>query len=209
MSEPENLPALGEMVMGETDSQQSASGRARRRRYMFARQTVLLGWIVLGMALVAVVAIPFATGILTLPFGDSFTLSEEAKAKAPPCAPSGEPVNLKTVKANILNGSSRNGLARETADRLKTFGVKVGTVGNAADSYAGAARITTGKEGLVKAFSLARALPDSDVRVDLVKGSEITVLLGEQFQGALSKEILGGDELGKYPESPENCATLD
>lgn len=200
---------LDEIMSAEPEAGEIALQRSRRRRRLFARQFVLLGWIVLGMVLATVLAIPFATGIVSLPFGNSFTLSEEAKTKAPPCPPAGTPVELSTVKANVLNGSSRNGLAKETAERLKTFGVSIGNVGNASESYAGSVRVTTGKEGIAKAYSLSRALPDSEVWVDLAKGAQINVLLGEQFQGALSKESLGGEDLGKYPEPLDDCVKLD
>lgn len=199
---------LGEVIATCSEPGEQAAQRARRRR-LFARQFLLVGWIVLGMAAITLVSIPFATGMVTLPFGATFTLSEEAKAKAPPCPPSGKPVELTQIKANVYNGSSRNGLAKETADRLKTFGVSIETVGNAAESYAGSVRITTGKEGIAKAYSLSRALPDAEVRVDLAKGKQINVLLGEQFQGALSKEILGEGDLGKYPVPTGKCAKLD
>lgn len=192
---------------GESHDEQLA--RRVRRYRLVARQVVLLGWIIFGMAVVAVLAVPFATGVVTLPFGSSFSLSDEARAKIPPCPPSGKPIDLNRVKANIFNGSSRNGLAKETADKLKTFGVTVVNVGNAAESYAGSARITTGRKGLAEAFSLARALPDAEVRVDLSKGERVNVLLGEQFQGALSKDILGGDGLGRYPEPEGDCIKLD
>lgn len=191
------------------DASPSELSRVRRHRWMLARQTVLFGWIALAMVAVFVVSLPFALGIVALPFGNSFTLSPEAQAKIPPCAPKGKPVALSTVKVSVMNGSSRNGLAKETADRLKTFGVVIVSVGNAADSYSGAARITTNKEGIAQAYSLARALPNADVRLNLEKKSELTVLLGEQFQGALSKEILGHDDLGKFPESPPKCSHFD
>ena len=199
----------GEVVAPPTESKAAAVQRKVRRRRLFAKQFVLLGWIILGMAAITVAAIPFATGIFTLPFGNSFTLSEEAKAKAPPWPPSGTPVALSQVKVSVYNGSSRNGLAKETAERLKTFGVGIESIGNASESYAGSARITTGKAGITKAYSLSRALPDSEVRIDLSKKDRIKVLLGEQFQGALSKEILGGGELGSYPEPSEKCSKLD
>ena len=193
-------------LMGEANPEET---RKKRRRYMLARQTVIFGWLFLLMAGALVISLPFAMGIISLPFGNSFVLSDEAKAKVPPCAPAGEPVSLRGLTVNIFNGSSQNGLAAETAERLETFGVKAGTVGNSADSYAGTARITTGKEGVKEAFSLARALPNSDVRIDLKKGKEINVLLGEQFQGALSKDNLSDGDLGDYPASPKNCQHMD
>lgn len=205
---PKPNSTWGEVVAPPTDPSVLAMQRTVRRRRLFAKQFVLLGWIVLGMAAITVVAIPFATGIITLPYGNTFTLSEEAKAKAPPCPPSGTPVALTQVKTSIYNGSSRNGLAKETAERLKTFGVGIEGIGNASESYAGSARITTGRAGIAKAYSLSRALPDSEVRIDLSKKDQIKVLLGEQFQGALSKEILGGGELGSYPEPTEKCSKL-
>lgn len=189
-------------LIGQGDSQEL---RAKRRRHTLARQTVIFGWIVLAMAAVLVVSLPFAMGLVSLPFGNSFVLSEEAKAKVPPCAPKGKPVSLQGVTVNIFNGSSQNGLATQTAQRLKDFGVKVNVVGNSPDSYAGAARISMSKDNVAQAFSLARALPGADVRIDLNRGTEINVLLGEQFQGALAKDNLSDGDLGPYPQSPKNC----
>ena len=62
---------------------------------------------------------------------------------------------------------------------------------------------------MAKAFSLARALPEADVRIDLNRGSEINVLLGEQFQGALSKDNLSDGNLGPYPRAPKNCQEVN
>lgn len=179
--------------------------RTKRRRRTLARQTLVFGWTLLIMAAVLVVSLPFAFGIVSLPFGNTFTLSEEAKAKVPPCPPSGKPVSLKGVTVNVFNGSSQNGLATETAKRLEGFGVKVLTVGNSPDSFGGAARVTTSKNNVPKAFSLARALPDADVRIDVHRKDEINVLLGEQFQGALSLDNVSDGDLGPYPDGPKNC----
>lgn len=193
-------------LLGQGDSQEI---RAKRRRRTLARQTVIFGWIVLAMAAVLVVSLPFAMGLVSLPFGNSFVLSEEAKAKVPPCAPKGKPVSLQGVTVNIFNGSSQNGLATQTAQRLKGFGIKVNVVGNSPDSYAGTARINTSKANVAKAFSLARALPEADVRIDLNRGPEINVLLGEQFQGALAMDNLSDGDLGPYPPAPKNCQEVD
>ena len=81
--------------------------------------------------------------------------------------------------------------------------------GDSSDSYAGTARINTSKKNVAKAFSLARALPEADVRIDLNRGSEINVLLGEQFQGALAMDNLSDGDLGPYPPAPKNCQEVD
>lgn len=187
----------------------SAEIREKRHKYMLSRQIVIFGWIILIMIATVVVSIPFATGLVALPFGNTFSLSEEAKVKMPPCAPAGKPVALSDIEVSVFNGSSRNGLARETADSLKSFGVNVNTVGNASSFYSGSARLTTGKEGVVKAYSLARALPDSEIYIDLKRGSDVQVLLGEQFQGALSKDNVSDSGLGGYPKSPKHCWKMD
>ncbi|SQC02175.1 hypothetical protein [Mobiluncus curtisii] len=65
-------------LIGQGDSKEI---RIKRRRRTLARQTVIFGWIVLAMAAVLVVSLPFAMGLVSLPFGNSFVLSRKPRRK--------------------------------------------------------------------------------------------------------------------------------
>lgn len=186
--------------------------RQARRRYLQQRQTVIFGWVLVAMIVAVVVSLPFATGLISLPFAKEFTLSASQKSAYPPCVPSGDPVSLKGVKVEVLNGSSHSGLAKDTATALGQLKVDVTNVGNSNDAFVGSVRISTSEGKVAQAYSLARLFPNATVRLGREETEPIKVVLGEQFEGLhLGREGnadgpgLDEKKLGPYPTGPEEC----
>ncbi|MDO5672689.1 MAG: LytR C-terminal domain-containing protein [Actinomycetaceae bacterium] len=183
--------------------------RAWRRRNLLRRQIVVFGTIAIVGALLVVLALPFASGLLSLPIGSSFSAEEVADPDLPPCVPEGAPPALEEIVANVLNGTTRGGLAQETAASLKEFGVSVGPVGNNPTGvYSGNVEIQAGRTGVANAYSLSRLFPGAVVVLTQRPSAQLDVILGEEFIGTITKDQWSAIDK-KEPVSPlENCTPI-
>lgn len=132
-------------------------------------------------------ALPFATGILTLPWGNEFKPDPSAISTLPPCVPEKTNLAYDTIEVAVYNGTSRTGLAGQTAQSLKDLGVKVRKVGNSPrGAYLGKAELVTGPKGVEAAYSLSRAFPGATVKLMNRDNALVDVYLGEDFTGILT-----------------------
>ncbi|WP_151773810.1 LytR C-terminal domain-containing protein [Streptomyces abyssomicinicus] len=130
--------------------------------------------------IVALTALPVALlGVLgwgTLQLIDVFTGGDEASAagSSAECAtrPSPSPTPAKAyprpdgITVNVLNATTRGGLAKKTADELKKRGFRIGEVGNAPAEY----------DKKVKGAGLLMGAPDT--------ADTVLPVLGTQLAGA-------------------------
>lgn len=116
-------------------------------------------------------------------------------AKASPSAPA-SPAALPRpaqITVNVLNATTRSGLAKTTADALEKRGFKIGEVGNAPKQYdkkvTGAALLLGPTASLNTSLSvLATQVDGAERRADAArKGTEVDLIIGDRFQ-ALSTE---------------------
>ncbi|MFI9823417.1 LytR C-terminal domain-containing protein [Streptomyces sp. NPDC052013] len=98
-----------------------------------------------------------------------------------------------TIKVNVLNATTRSGLAKKTADELKKRGFKIGEVGNATKEYDKKVKGTGVLLGPASALNtslpvLATQLSGAERRTDAVrKGTEVDLIIGDGFR-ALTKK---------------------
>ncbi|MCZ7417528.1 MULTISPECIES: LytR C-terminal domain-containing protein [unclassified Streptomyces] len=174
--------------------------RMRRRR---GRHRIVLG------SLAAVTALGLASwGTLELISVFSGNSTPLAAAHAAGCAPTptasagardAEPVAVakvaepKAVTVNVLNATTRTGLAQDTADVLKKRGFTIGAVDNAPPELDGKVKATgllIGTEQAEKdgAFALLSAhVAKADTRTDAVRAGDaatsVDLVLGDAFNG--------------------------
>lgn len=150
--------------------------------------------VVLGTASVAVLGV---AGWGTLQLIDVFTgggnpasavgTKAACAAKASPSpspralpAPSG-------ITVNVLNATTRSGLAKKTADELKKRGFKIGEVGNATKEYDKKVKATGVLLGPAAALNtslpvLGTQLAGAQPRTDAArKGTEVDLIIGDGF----------------------------
>ncbi|GGZ85037.1 membrane protein [Streptomyces bluensis] len=111
--------------------------------------------------------------------GSKASPSPTATAKALP-----EPTR---ITVNVLNATTRTGLAKETADELKKRGFRIGDVGNATKEYDkkvdGPAVLLGAKAATGAALSVVRTqLPGAELRTDArTKATEVDLVIGTGF----------------------------
>ncbi|MFF8357000.1 LytR C-terminal domain-containing protein [Streptomyces chartreusis] len=126
--------------------------------------------------------------------GTRATPSPEATAPLP--KPAG-------ITVNVLNATTRSGLAKQTADELKKRGFKIGDVGNATKDYDKKVKGTGLLLGPATSLNtslpvLATQLTTAERRTDATrKGATVDLIIGDRFK-----------ELTKKPEAEKALTAL-
>jgi hypothetical protein len=167
--------------------------RQRRRRHVHERQAVIFGVLLAGLGVAGLGAAAVYTGNLELPFlarGFSSPEPTGLAAADSPCPPEGAtPVPYGQVVVNVFNGTTRVGLAGDTASALAARGFVIGTQANASaqgyTGYDGTALIQFGSQGVAAAYTVAAQIDSpllvmddrGDASVDVVVGSSYNALV--------------------------------
>ncbi|MEV7288279.1 LytR C-terminal domain-containing protein [Streptomyces sp. NPDC093252] len=109
--------------------------------------------------------------------GAARSAGADTPAAGPPPAPG-------KITVNVLNATTRSGLAKRTADELAKRGFKIGEVGNAAKQYDKKVKGTAILLGPTASLPvLATQLNTAERRTDASrKGMEIDLILGDAFK---------------------------
>ncbi|MFI8850808.1 LytR C-terminal domain-containing protein [Streptomyces sp. NPDC053499] len=124
------------------------------------------------------------------------------------------------ITVNVLNATSRSGLAKNTADELKKRGFKIGKIGNASaefDEKVEKAGILIGAPGSSTSDRLqvlGTQLENTETRYDERDGKDVDLILGKGFEHLTKKkaataalaELAGSPHPGKSSSaSPATC----
>ncbi|MEU6181957.1 LytR C-terminal domain-containing protein [Streptomyces coeruleorubidus] len=123
--------------------------------------------------------------------------------KASP-SPSAEPLpEPRAITVNVLNATTRSGLAKKTADELKKRGFKIGDVGNATKQYDKKVKGPGVLLGPASALDtslpvLGTQLPGAERRTEAArKGAAVDLVIGDGFK-----------ELAKKPNADQALTKL-
>ncbi|MDI3388701.1 LytR C-terminal domain-containing protein [Streptomyces sp. B-S-A8] len=97
------------------------------------------------------------------------------------------------ITVNVLNATTRTGLAKRTADELKKRGFKIGDVANAPKEYdkkVDASAVLLGPKSALESGLpvLGTQLAGAERRTDGRKGKEIDFIIGKAFKALAKKE---------------------
>ena len=164
-----------------------------RQRFLRERQQRQnLTFVVVGGALlvVAVIATLVFTGIVPVPFGNSFSVKVKyAEVGDIPCpTANSKPVAPSQVSVTVINTTQHQGLASKATDMLTTAGFQTEEPKNDDIEYTGRVRITAGPNGVDNAYSVARFFPGAHVRLTDSQDAAVTVELGTFYDDAMSAE---------------------
>ena len=139
--------------------------QALRRRHVHERQAVIFGSLIALLAIAGLASAAVYTGVLSLPIldRDFSTPAAEEASKVPdaPCPPAGAlPVAYNGINVNVLNGTSRTGLATQTAAGLAERGFVIARTGDYPTGLPTAVQLSFGEAGLPAAYTLAASLAD-------------------------------------------------
>lgn len=167
--------------------------RALRRRHKHERQAVLFGSLIAGLSLAGLGAAAIYTGAM-----DGEFLDREFTTKTPdvgtvsrpaPCPPEGAiSVAYASLQINVLNSTSRAGLAGTTAELLASRGFATPKTGNFPAPFDGTARLQFGVNGLAGAYTLASTIPDAVLLLDTREDASIDMVLGTKWDTLIPRE---------------------
>lgn len=156
------------------------------------------------LLVVFVLGLILASGLLPLPFGNTFSEKPKvARIGQTPCPlPGVKPYKPANIKIEVFNGTARNGLAGKVAADLKQRGFGVIGTGNSPDGeYDGVARVVTGTEGVTAAYMVRAHIPETKIELDGTVGSNLKLFIGNRYDGMAEKA--GADrELKKKALTP-------
>lgn len=187
------------------------TGRQKLRFIQRQRETRIFSGLTVGMAILLVFGALIGYGVIPVPFLNGF--SEKVvyvSAGKTPCPPDGLVLSKPSdIKAAVMNGTDRPGLAAMAADSLKALGVEVTGIGNhTTDQVLGTAEISAPLTMLPQAFALAALIPESEVVVSSRTKEDIQVILGQDFESVVDKDAVS--VLLDAPVSPsEDCLPID
>ncbi|TDE89209.1 LytR family transcriptional regulator [Occultella glacieicola] len=196
--------------MSTNGNRAAAEARLARRRHLQQRQTVVFGALIAALLVIALTAGAMWVGILPTPVNIPINSPEPTEATAPPgpCPPEGQTyVNFAEITTNVLNGTSRAGLAGTTAAELQARGIVVASQANAESSYAGVVRLVAGPTGLGQAYSVALLFPESTIVLDERADATVDVVLGGTFEMLLPADEVLLDPTVVIP-APQGCEPL-
>ncbi|MEU7044642.1 LytR C-terminal domain-containing protein [Streptomyces varsoviensis] len=97
------------------------------------------------------------------------------------------------ITVNVLNATPRGGLAKTTADELKSRGFKVGKVGNAPAEYDKKVKSSglllgapAAADGALKV--LGTQLTGAEIKSDGRKGGDVDLIIGSEFKNLTAKK---------------------
>lgn len=198
---PETAPTTGNTIK-VTSYQMYVQARQQRETRIF----LTIGGV---MAICLVVSLFIFFGILRIPFLEGFKSPPKyAMSGSVPCPLSDSPVAADKLKVKVLNASEQKGLAKEVAQRLKELKINVISVGNSVQKdMRREARIVTGPTGVNGAYTLARAFTDVEIIMDTRQSTDLTLILGDDFQTTRSPEEFKAEANQPLEDLPK-CAPV-
>lgn len=125
--------------------------------------------------------------------GTKSACGTEAKPSASPAGAARPLPRPNTITVNVLNATTRSGLAQKTADELKKRGFRIGEVANAPATFdkkvKGAGVLLGPATALDTALPvLGTQLAGAERRTDPArKGAELDLIIGDTFRGLTAK----------------------
>jgi hypothetical protein len=174
--------------------------RALRRRHLHERQAVIFGTLITALAAAGLLGLGVWFGAIPTPFDVPFhTASPSQPFVAQPCPPAdATPVAYEDITVTVYNGTTRVGLAADTASELSARGLGIaGTDNDPEGAYSGFTLVRAGTPGLAQAYTVAAIFPGAVVSLDDREDSTIDVTLGSEYDGMSTPE-----EAALDPETP-------
>lgn len=177
----------------------------RTRRTRRVRIAQLLVFSVLAIALIGVAV--YALGELREPVAEPGVIEDKtfgaASSELTCPEPDAVPLPPGEVTVQVLNGTTRSGLAGDVSGQLAERGYEIDDIGNTGQA-SGPATIVHGPEGFLAAESVRAQLSEAELRMDQREGTGVDLLLGTGYDD-LEEESAAAEALEQPVEMPEGC----
>jgi len=94
------------------------------------------------------------------------------------------------VRLNVLNATSRGGLAATVADQFTARGYTVASVGNSDTAYSGIGVVVSGVKGQAAAFNIQRNLAGTDYFQDNREDESVDVIITPGYEGLVEPQLV-------------------
>src|SRR5699024_1297805 len=117
--------------------------------------------------------------------------------------PDAVPLPPGEVTVQVLNGTTRSGLAGDVSGQLAERGYEIDDIGNTGQA-SGPATIVHGPEGFLAAESVRAQLSEAEPRMDQREGTGVDLLLGTVYND-LDADSSAAETLEQPVDCPEGC----
>ncbi|MFJ6646795.1 LytR C-terminal domain-containing protein [Streptomyces sp. NPDC091290] len=185
-------PGMGGQYRIKGDKYPRMRRRRARGRLVLLGAASLAGLGLAGWGTLQLVDVFTGGGGTASAAGSGSGCATKAKAKASPSA-APKPPEPGAITVNVLNATTRGGLAKKTADELKKRGFKIGDVGNASKEYDKKVKGTGLLLGPASSLNtslpvLATQLTAAERRTDAAhKGNAVDLVIGDRFKELTKK----------------------
>lgn len=179
--------------------------RQRRQNKVFALITMVL-------ALALAIALLMMAGLIPLPIGNEFSKKDHfAAAGDIPCPTTdASPTPAHEIHVQILNGTTRQGIAGSATSILESLGYYVTPPENAQKEYPGSVEIATGPLGVNDAWTLARLFPKARITLTEATDRRVTITLGSFYDTPLEADEAKRTAENRDPlKGTEKCLPVD
>lgn len=183
----------------------TTTGRVRTRREVLRRhrrerQIVIFGILIIALGGVAFMGASIYSGRTPGPFVDPIitNAANDQVDSNLPCPPDTPPLDPSRVRVRVLNGTTIQGLAGNTLDKLTGRGFLSGGATNwSRGKYDGAVLVLFGSEGVAQGYTVARNFTDVEYVQDTRDNTSVDVVLGAKYDEVTTMRPQFAPELDK------------
>lgn len=155
-----------------------------RQKAAQERQTAIFGIMFSTLAILGLIGGLQYSGLVEMPFFNRpFSTEPPPEPLKVPCPVEGAlPVTPSETTVNVLNGSSRVGLASQSASALGALDYAIGETANASEPVDGVGQIVFGELGVSAAYTILAHLPEAQmVFLSTRQTATVDLILGQDF----------------------------
>ena len=158
------------------------SEQQARKEYIKDRQKLVFRFCGIALAVILVIALLGYFGVFGMIAPHAVKNEKNNFGVTAPCAPSGaKALSTSDVTLEVLNGTSKSGLADAVGEALYFRGFNVDGIGDANDGSVTHTTIYAGKNALAAAYTLRSQLKNSILELDNSDGSDVILVIGNDF----------------------------
>lgn len=176
------------------------------------RQNKVFAIVTMGLAIALATGLVLLSGLVSLPFGNTFTQKVHyAQAGDIPCpTPEARPLDPAMIEVQVLNGTTRPGIAGDATKILESLGYHVTPPENANRDYPGTVEISAGPNTVDAAWTVARLFHNPRVTFTEDAGKRVYVTLGSFYDRPIDPDEAKRDSENTDPlEASERCVPIN
>lgn len=158
------------------------SEQQARKEYVKDRQKLVFRYCGIALVVILIIALLGYFGVFAMIAPHTVKNQKNNFGITAPCAPSGsKALSSSNITIEVLNGTSKSGLADAVGEALYFRGFNVAGIGDATNSNVVHTTIYAGKNALAAAYTLRAQLTSSILEMDNSTSSDVILVIGNDF----------------------------